>query len=81
MPQADDDTRALMKKWFGDEVDTEGPLNFLLSHGWTDYKGLLVPPVESHTPSIPELHCAWFLCDEWDFAYNGRFGVLAKDNL
>jgi hypothetical protein len=62
---------ACFKKWFG-SFDDSGPLKFLLDRGWTDNAGLLVPPVPSHQPSPYEFECLYFLCDEWDYAYNGR---------
>lgn len=71
MPSASDEQRELMQKWFGEDIDTTGPLNFLLERGWTDRAGLLFPPVPSHQPSQYEMACVWYLCDEWDFAYNG----------
>jgi hypothetical protein len=72
MPTASDEQRKLMQKWFGEEIDTTGPLTFLLDRGWTDNAGLLVPPVPSHHPSDYELECIYYLVDEWDFGYCGR---------
>lgn len=80
MPQALDEQRELMRKWFGDPIDDSGPLNFLIARGWTDQGGMLSPPVSAHSPSVYELHCIWFLCDEWDYGYAGRWGVELKDH-
>lgn len=72
MPRATDAHRAVMAKWFGSAVDEQGPYAFLRARGWTDVGGLLIPPVPAHNPSLYEYACIEFLCDEWDFAYNGR---------
>lgn len=74
MPSTTDEMRALMKKWFGDPVSDAGPLNFLLSRGWTDKAGLLEPPVPSHRASPYELKCVLFLIEEWDYGWNGMWG-------
>lgn len=75
MPSTSDDMRALMKKWFNNDgsSDTE-PLCFLFDRGWTDRAGLLTPPVPSHRASPYELKCVLFLCEEWDYAYEGMWG-------
>jgi len=70
MPQASDEQRMLMTKWFGD-IDTRGPWKFLKARGWVDNRGHIEPPVEAHTPSVYEFECIWFLCDEWDYTYSG----------
>jgi hypothetical protein len=68
MPQATDEQRALMKKWFGDSIDDRPPTEFLLSHGYTcDKDGFWIKPVPSHTISETEGECLDFLCDEWDY--------------
>lgn len=68
MPQATDETRALMEKWFG-SIDYGAPLEFLRSHGYLDIGGWLEKPTESHNISEDEAACIAFLCDEWDFAF------------
>ena len=69
MPTASNESRSIMKKWFGDEIDESGPYNFLRSHGFTEKGGLLIKPTPSYTVSEYELECIIFLCDEWDFAF------------
>lgn len=68
MPQALDEQRELMVKWFGD-FDCWLPLEFLLSRGYTDTKGWIAKPTPSHTISAEEGECIDFLCDEWDFGF------------
>jgi len=72
MPQAADEQRALMGKWFGDEVGDGGPHTFLLSRGYTEKAGLISKPTPSHTMSSEEAECIEFLCDEWDYAYEDK---------
>ncbi len=68
MPQASDEDRALMAKWFGDEIGCEAPSEFLQSRGyklnrdWTWTK-----PTPSHSVSAEEKACIFFLIDEWDY--------------
>lgn len=70
MPQAGNLHRALMKKWFGDEINEQGPLQFLFSHGFLEVEsGVLITPVPSHTLSADERACISFLINEWDFYY------------
>ena len=45
MPQASDELRALMKRWFGDPVDEQGAMKLLLSHGFTEERGMWRKPV------------------------------------
>lgn len=71
MPQATDEQRALMEKWFGDPISDEGPWKFLMARGWGDVAGLITPPVSFHHPSIYELACIDFLCCEWDYGFMG----------
>lgn len=71
MPQASDEQRALMKKWFGgDGVDDAPAIDFLSARGWTCRGGMLVKPTPSHTVSEYEWECIAFLCDEWDYGYD-----------
>lgn len=70
MPQASDEQRNLMEKWFGDPIDERGPNNFLRSHGYTQRGGVLISPTPSHTVSKDEWECIAFLCDEWDFGFD-----------
>jgi len=78
MPQALDEQRSLMEKWFGDPVDMFGPLTFLVSHGFTDDRGMIRPPVPSHALSKEEAECIDFLCDEWDFAWENPITRAVK---
>lgn len=70
MPQASQQLRSLMHRWFGNEVDDTGPTAFLLSHGYTEAEtGKMVLPVQAHSPSREEWACLEFLVDEWDWDY------------
>lgn len=69
MPQATDELRAVIFKLFGDEIDDGGPLAFLLSHGFTDVKGVIFPPTPAHNVSVDEMNCIEFLFQEWDYDY------------
>lgn len=69
MPSASDELRDIMQRWFGDEVDCRGPIKFLASHGFKELRGIIIPPVPSHTLSEEECICIKFLVDEWDFGY------------
>ncbi len=72
MPQASDEQRELMKRWFGDPIDDRGPHQFLLAHGYTIHKGFWRKPTPSHTISHAEGECIDFLCDEWDHGFVAR---------
>lgn len=78
MPESMPQQRALMNQWFGNPVDDKGPWEFLMARGWTDKAGLIVPPVSAHNPSPYELECIWFLCDEWDYAYEGSYRIIRE---
>lgn len=67
MPQASDEQRALMTRWFGDISDS-GPWAFLLARGYTERQGWIFKPTPAHTISEYEGECIDFLCDEWDWA-------------
>lgn len=69
MPQASDQQRALMEKWFGDPVDDTGPYAFLMARGYQEWAGLLIKPVPAHAVSEYEWACIEFLADEWDFGF------------
>ena len=70
MPSATDEQRELMKRWFGDEIDDRGPIQFLLSRGYTTIAGMWQKPTPSHTITLAEQECLNFLCNEWDYGYN-----------
>jgi len=78
MPSASDAYHNLMERWFGDPIDDGPPYRFLAARGWQDNAGLLVPPVPSHQPSQYELACVMFLCDEWDYAYEGKAKLVPE---
>lgn len=80
MPQASNEQRALMEKWFGDPVDDGGPYRFLQSHGFTEWAGTFKPPVPSHNVSCDEWECIAFLCDEWDYGFNRRPASPSTDD-
>ncbi len=67
MPQALDEQRDLMSKWFG-SIDLFAPLKFLQARGYRDDNGWIIKPTAAHTISVEEGECIDFLCDEWDFA-------------
>lgn len=68
MPQASDELRALMKDWFGDDIDTSGPIRALTLRGYTLGEDFVWdPPTKSHTISWVEYQLIVFLMDEWDF--------------
>ena len=73
MPQALDEQRALLAKWFGgDGIDDGPPYAFLRARGWTERGGLLIKPTSAHTVSEYEWQCVAFLCDEWDYGYDPK---------
>jgi hypothetical protein len=76
MPQADDEQRSLMEKWFGDAVSDEGPMFFLYARGWKFPAGICTPPTPAHQPSQYEAACIRFLCDEWDYGFNGVMDLI-----
>lgn len=73
MPSASDELNDLMAKWFpAHEVfaSDHGPIQFLLSHGWTEQAGMWFKPVSAYNPSIYEVMCLKFLRDEWDYDWH-----------
>lgn len=69
MPQALDEQRDLMGKWFGDRTSDRPPTAFLESHGFKltpDWKWEL--PTPAHTVSCYELECVCFMKREWDYS-------------
>lgn len=77
MPQATDEQRATMHKWFGDEISDEGPIRFLRSHGYTLLEGFIwQKPTPSHSVSCYEAECVLFLINEWD--WGGVVGGLGE---
>ena len=69
MPQATDEQRDLMRKWFGDRIDDGPPSAFLLSRGYVCDRGWWRKPTSAHKISKEEGACIDFLCDEWDHGY------------
>lgn len=68
MPTAPDEQRAIIRRWFGDDIDSHGPEQFLRSHGYVlrrDWTWEL--PTPAHTPSCYEMECMLFLYFEWDY--------------
>lgn len=70
MPQASDEQRELMRRWFGDPIDDGPPYRFLMARGYADRRGMLVKPTSAHTVSTEEWECICFLCDEWDYGFD-----------
>lgn len=70
MPQTSNEMRALMCKWFGDEIDEKGPIKFLQAHGYVlERDWTWTKPTPSHTVSKFEWLCMLFLIEEWDFGW------------
>ncbi|WP_425540710.1 hypothetical protein [Rhodoblastus acidophilus] len=71
MPQASDELRSKMQTYFGDEIDDGGPMRFLEEHGYVIQRtGVISCPVGREITD-KEWDCICFLCDEWDYGYNG----------
>lgn len=68
MPQASNELRGQMEAWFGDAIDTAGPIKFLRAQGYrlNDFCQWKKPHQE-HVPTEKETLCITFLRDEWDF--------------
>lgn len=72
MPQASDELRAKMAGYFdGEGVDLYAPLEFLMQNGWVDREGWLSTNKLRGEITEKEFDCVEFLCDEWDFAFDG----------
>lgn len=68
MPTASNEAQNLMKLWFGDSIDDQGPTQLLKSHGFVlrrDWQW--EKPALFHTISEIEWTCIMFLIEEWDF--------------
>lgn len=68
MPQASDELRNIMDKWFGDGIDDYAPRQFLYARGYiltNDW--CWKPPARFHTISQEEYTCMLFLVQEWDY--------------
>lgn len=73
MPQATDELRAKMQDYFGDPVSDSGPINYLLGRGFTFTRGgMIVSPKTYKEWCDWEEECIDFLCDEWDYGYQGE---------
>ena len=71
MPQASDELRSKMAKYFGDPVDDSGPWNFLSNAGFRQKGGWIThPSAYWDSMSEKERDCLQFLADEWDYAYD-----------
>lgn len=72
MPQASDEDREKMVRYFGGPGGDDTPvLKWLSEVGWTFPKGICTRPSPNHIPTPQELECVYFLCDEWDYGYKG----------
>jgi hypothetical protein len=73
MPQASDEDRAKMAKYFGGlGISDAEPTQYLLSEGWKFLpNGMIAKPVPDYKPMQKEWDCLYFLCDEWDYSYDG----------
>lgn len=68
MPQASDELRAEMRRRFGDPLSGSGPIEYLLSKGWTlnnDWSWSKPDMLAGNVPD-EEDDCIKFLVDEWD---------------
>jgi hypothetical protein len=70
MPQATDEQRALMNKWFGNPIDDGPPYRFLMARGYQEWAGMLIKPTPAHSVSEYEWACIEFLCFEWDYGFD-----------
>lgn len=73
MPQASDEDRAKMAKYFGgDGIDDGPPSHYLHGRGWIfTNSGMIQKPSADYKPTEQEWDCLYFLCDEWDYGYDG----------
>jgi hypothetical protein len=73
MPQASDEDRAKMAEYFGgDGINDRSPMSYLVSKGWIFTRGgMIQKPAADYKPSGKERDCVYFLCDEWDYGYEG----------
>ena len=73
MPQASDEDRAKMAKYFGgDGISDSPPMQYLYRKGWKFLPGgMIEKPAPDYLPCTKEWDCLYFLCDEWDHAYDG----------
>jgi hypothetical protein len=73
MPSASDEDRAKMAKYFGGSgIDDGPPMLYLHAKGWKFPRGgMILKPSPDYKPSQQEWDCVYFLCDEWDHAYEG----------
>jgi hypothetical protein len=70
MPQASEELRAKMEEYFGDPIDTAGPIKFLIDAGYDLTNDFMwQPKLEKRASGSTEkeLECINFLIDEWDF--------------
>lgn len=70
MPQASDELRDKMARYFDDAIADWPPTAFLLDQGYSEKGGWWTKPSPDHTPTEKEWDCLNFLCDEWDHAYD-----------
>lgn len=76
MPQATEEQRTTMKRWFGDSISETGPIDFLESHGFTLLRGWTwAAPTIHHSISCYEERCLTFLICEWDFGGVDGYGT------
>ena len=73
MPQASDEDRAKIAKYFGGSgISDAEPTQYLHGKGWKFTQGgMIEKPCEDDTPCEQEWDCLYFLCDEWDYGYEG----------
>lgn len=73
MPQASDEDRAKMARYFGgDGISDAEPTQYLHSRGWVFTRsGMIEKPSADYKPTAQEWDCLYFLCDEWDYGYDG----------
>lgn len=81
MPNASDSLRAIIRGWFGNPtisdpedyywswIDDYTSFAVLASMGFTHARGVIEPPVPSHTLTQDQFLLVKFLIDEWDYAY------------
>lgn len=76
MPQASEELRGKIGRWFGSRIDEQGPMTFLESHGFVLTKSWEWQlPTPYHQVSCYEWMCILFLSHEWDFG-----GIMYDNN-
>lgn len=80
MPQASDELRAEMKKFYGDEISEAGPTNFLIGQGYTltpAWYWIAKPGVKDYAQMTQQEWLSMvFLRDEWDYGMINQWSEI-----